>query len=159
MGCNAESSDAGRIIHSDRSTGRVNLLESAVSLHMRSIDDSWELVDGYANIVFVDADLTDLCREKLHFLLKCLIRRDELTVEAAREVHRASRMYIELMTEGKLSMLSAEDLDVLGRLQPDPKTGIILKVIDDARRVVKADGGSIVMADHVAKGIAEVCEG
>ena len=110
------------------------------------------------------ADIQGL-HDELHFLLKTLIRVDTVGVDQLQYIHRLSRMMLELVADKRITMISHEDATVLGELRPSPYTDFIVTYIRNMvlgygslLDPVRKDGGSIVMADHIAKGIVEVTQ-
>lgn len=117
--------------------------------------DKFHIVDGYLNIDPDEYNLPILL-EVIHFMMKSYIRREDFGTQQAYCVHRLSRMYLELASDKRITMISKEDIEVFSIIPPDEYNSGLLKILRHFHTKVNSDGGSVVIADHVAKGISDV---
>jgi hypothetical protein len=117
--------------------------------------DEFHVVDGYLDINPSESNLPALL-EVIHFMMKTNIRREDFESMNAYCVHRLSRMYLELAYDKRITMISQEDIEVFASIPPNEYNSDLLAILRHFHRKVRSDGGSIIIADHIAKSITDV---
>ena len=120
---------------------------------------SYEIKDGYLNIYPTESQKMFLF-ETFHFIMKVLIRRDKLlSNEDLLKIHRLSRMWIELLNTGAITMISREDGLCLLIMKKHWSNNFLFTIlIGIVPMKLKNDDGMIVMADHAVKFMAQVID-
>jgi hypothetical protein len=117
----------------------------------------YEIKDGYLNIYPTLSQKTFLF-EAFHFIMKTLVRKHELlSNQDLLNIHRLSRMWLELLNTGALTMISREDgmcLLLMKRHWSNDFLFHLLMSISPTK--LKNDDGLIVMADHAVKAMAQI---
>lgn len=119
----------------------------------------YEFKDGYLSIYPSNSQITFLF-EEFHFIMKTLIRKDcLLSNQDLSEIHRLSRMWMELLTTRALTMISREDGLIILKMRRHWGNNFIFDILAGiGADKFKQDGNLIIMADHISKSISQVID-
>ena len=119
--------------------------------------DKYEIKDGYLYF-YPTKSQQEFLLDGIHFLMKTFIRRDVIIPSDVLDVHRLSRMWLELNDSGSITLISHEDSLLLRVLRQHWSNKNLREFIDLFKNELKKDGSMIVMADHAVKAMAQVMD-
>jgi hypothetical protein len=120
-------------------------------------EDKFKIKDGYLYFYPTNSQKIFLL-EGIHFVMKTFIRRDIITSGDILDVHRLSRMWLELNDSGSITLISHEDAILLSLLRQHWSGKNLNEFIKIHIRELKNDNSLIVAADHAVKAMAQIMD-